>query len=229
MKALFVIAFIAFLTACNPAQTDAPVNQTAKQTTDHQTAKHNEAHNAQHGSHNHTIYPLEDTSHAAARSESVYLVGGDWKDQNGNAFELDTLTGKKQVVALVYTSCKQACPIMVHTMRRIQDKLPIDVKDNTEFLLISFDPERDTPNVLNEFAHHFKLDDKWRLLNGSDSDVRMIANTMNIRYVPSENGEFSHSNAISVLDENGKMIEQAVGTGAGETAIIQALTTQKAS
>lgn len=190
----------------------------------HGADAHDDAHHHEHEhGHAHQDLPLEDISSAAATTTSVYLTEGDWKDQHGNAFSLNDLQGRKQVVAFVYTNCKHACPVMVQTMKRIQNKLTPEDRAKTEFLLISFDPERDTPDILNHFAQDYNLDDKWRLLNGSDEDVRMLANTMNIRYQPSEGGHFAHSNAVSVLDENGVMIEQAVGTTDGEDKIVAAI------
>lgn len=182
---------------------------------------HDDAHG--HGGHEHVDLPVADTP-APALEESVYLVEGDWKDENGNVFDLNSLAGKKQVVAFIYTSCREVCPLMMRSMKTIQDQLPADVQANTGFLVVSFDPERDTPAILKNFGEHYKTDEHWVFLNGSDDDVRMLANTMNIRYQFADQGMINHSNVLTVLDENGKMIEQAHGTSkAGEDAVIQAV------
>lgn len=173
---------------------------------------------------NHMNMPPASTP-APASSESVYLTNGKWTDQTGKPFDLNSLKGKKQVVAFIYTSCQAVCPIMMKTMKDMQDKLPADVKANTGFLVISLDPKRDTPQVLAKFGEHYKTDDKWHFLSGSDDDIRLLANTMNIRYQFAEGGMINHSNVISVLDEQGKMIEQAIGNSQGEAKITQALHT----
>ena len=51
---------------------------------------------------------------------------------------------------------------------------------------------------------------------------------MNIRYQHAEGGVINHSNAIMVLDEHGKMIEQTNGTStAGEDAVVAALNNKR--
>ena len=160
---------------------------------------------------------------ALASTESVYLTNGKWTDQTSKLFDLNALKGRKQVTAFIYTSCQQVCPIMMKTMKDMQDKLPADIKAKTGFLVVSLDPKRDTPQVLAKFGEHYKTDGNWVFLSGSDDDIRMLANTMNIRYQFAEGGMINHSNVISVLDENGNMIEQAIGNSKGEAAILAAL------
>lgn len=179
-------------------------------------------HQMNHGHMNHQNLPPASTP-AAASSESVYQIGGNWKDQNDKPFDLNTLAGHKQVTAFIYTSCQEVCPVMMKTMKDMQDKLTPQLRDKTHFLVVSFDPKRDTPQVLAKFGEHYKTDDKWTFLSGSDDDIRMFANAMNIRYQFAEGGMINHSNVISVLDEQGKMIEQAIGNSQGEAKIIAAL------
>lgn len=156
-------------------------------------------------------------------TESVYLTQGKWHDQFDKPFDLNSLTGQKQVVAFIYTSCQAVCPIIMKTMKNIQNKLPAETKAKTGFLVISLDPQRDTPKVLAEFGEHYQADDKWHLLRGSDDDIRMLANTMNIRYQFAEKGMINHSNVISVLNEKGEMIEQVIDNSEAEDKILAVL------
>ena len=99
----------------------------------HEHAAHGDAHGHDgHGHHEHVELPVADTP-APALEESVYLVEGDWKDQDGNAFDLNSLAGQKQVVAFIFTNCKEVCPFMMRSMKNIQDKLPEEVRANTGF------------------------------------------------------------------------------------------------
>lgn len=188
----------------------------------HDKMNHEQMAGMNHNHMNHMDMPPASTPDPA-NSESVYLTNGKWHDQNNKPFDLNSLKGKKQVVAFIYTSCQAVCPIMMKTMKDMQDKLHADTKAKTEFLVISLDPKRDTPQVLAKFGEHYKTDDKWHFLSGSDDDIRLLANTMNIRYQFAEGGMINHSNVISVLDEQGKMIEQAIGNSQGEDKIVSAL------
>ena len=83
----------------------------------HEHAAHGDAHGHDgHGHHEHVELPVADTP-APALEESVYLVEGDWKDQDGNAFDLNSLAGQKQVVAFIFTNCKEVCPFMMRSMK----------------------------------------------------------------------------------------------------------------
>lgn len=238
MKKLLAISITALLlTACQQANQPNPSASTDSQapaSSSHADMHHDMNHDMHastasathgdmaHGGHKHVDLGVASTPAPALR-ESVYLVEGNWKNQDDQPFKLDTLQGKKQVVAFIYTNCNQVCPIMMKTMIDLQKKLPEDVRAKTGFLVVSFDPERDSPKVLKNFGEHYKADDKWVFLNGSDDDVRMLANTMNIRYQFAEGGMINHSNVISVLDESGKMIEQAISNSQGEAKIIAAV------
>lgn len=225
-KALTLTALVVALTACQkPAETTHTANTDAKAasvTMNHDSTNHQAMAGMDHSKMNHQAMPPASTP-ATASSESVYQVGGNWKDQSDKAFELTRLAGNKQVTAFIYTSCQEVCPIMMKTMKDMQDKLPPDLRAKTHFLVVSFDPKRDTPQVLAKFGEHYKTDDKWTFLSGSDDDIRMLANTMNIRYQFAEGGMINHSNVISVLDEQGKLIEQAIGNSQGEAKIMAAL------
>src|SRR5678815_328779 len=74
------------------------------------------------------------------------------------------LAGQIWIADFVYTSCGGICPIMTEKMRKLQDKLPEEIR------LVSFsvDPETDTPAVLTEYAKKFGADPKrWLFLTGS--------------------------------------------------------------
>ena len=201
-------------------KTDTPVAASAAM--DHSKMTHDNMACMDHSKMNHQDVGTASTP-ALASTESVYLTNGKWTDQTSKLFDLNALKGRKQVTAFIYTSCQQVCPIMMKTMKDMQDKLPADIKAKTGFLVVSLDPKRDTPQVLAKFGEHYKTDGNWVFLSGSDDDIRMLANTMNIRYQFAEGGMINHSNVISVLDENGNMIEQAIGNSKGEAAILAAL------
>ena len=93
----------------------------------------------------------------AIASSSIYNLTGEWWDARGERAPLERLAGRPQVVALVYTSCAQACPAIVAELKRIEANLGDDASD-VGFVLASMDPERDSPERLAEFARRAALD-----------------------------------------------------------------------
>ncbi|WP_319781883.1 SCO family protein [Oceanisphaera sp. IT1-181] len=158
---------------------------------------------------------------AALPGDSVYQLNSQWQDSHNQALKMVDLVGKKQIIALVYTDCITACPIIVSDMKAIQDALTTEQQAKMGFVLVSLTPARDTPKVMRHFAKKRELDQHWRLLSSKDEDVRILAMALNIQYMGLPDGEVAHSNAITVLDEQGRLQLQQVGMPGGPEALIK--------
>ena len=140
---------------------------------------------------------------------SIYNIASEWTDASGATRPLASLRGRVRVVALVYTSCAYACPAVVSDMKRIEAALP-----GTGFVLVSIDPARDTPERLREFAAGSLLSpDRWTLLTGSDDDLLELAAVLGVRYRRVADDDFMHSNVLTVLDAEGRIIHRQLGLG----------------
>lgn len=142
---------------------------------------------------------------------SVYQFDANWTTSKGEDFKLSELTGNKQVIAMIYTDCPHVCPVIVDTMKQVQERLADTKQDNTGFVLISFTPEKDTPEVLAKYAQQYELDDDWTLLQGSELDTRIFANLIGMKYKVQIDGVVDHANTLSVFDEAGALIKTLRG------------------
>ena len=125
---------------------------------------------------------------------------------------LGRFRGKPLVLAMIYTNCKDICPMIVADMQAIQNALPAPARGQVGFALFSFDPEQDRPAVLKQYASAHGLDAKhWTLLTSSAESVRMLAAVLGIRYKKEPSGEFAHSSVITVLDSGGEIRQQQAG------------------
>ncbi|SHF80064.1 protein SCO1/2 [Fodinibius roseus] len=141
--------------------------------------------------------------------ESIYNVSSTWQNRRGESVTLNSLGGKVQVVAMVYTHCEHACPRILADMQRIRDGLPEKALSATNFTIISIDPERDTPGRLTDFARENNLsDDQWTLLNGDEGDILEIAALLGVKYKRISDTDFTHSNMITVLNKEGEVAYQ---------------------
>lgn len=153
----------------------------------------------------------DSVSPGGTKSESLYQLNGIWQTQNDQPFVLTQLQGKKQVVAMIFTHCGYACPRIVDDMISIQKKIDEKKKNEVGFLLVSFDTERDNPKQLTSFATEHKLNDQWVLLHGDEDLVRQFSMLLGVNFQRNEDGNFSHSNIITLLDKNGKILKQQEG------------------
>lgn len=120
---------------------------------------------------------------------------------------------KYLIVGFIYTHCPDICNIITAKMLNISNEL----KDTTDvhFIAITFDPKRDTPNVLNDYMQKFKLDeDQFTMLTGDSTSINNVLNKMDIEAkvsfnITHANGQKSylmnHTNRISVMDPQGRV------------------------
>lgn len=147
-----------------------------------------------------------------ASDKSLYLLESDWTSDVGRRIRLGQLRGRPQVVALFFTRCEYACPILVHDMKRIEEALPPAARAQVDFLLVSMDSERDDPASLADFRRKNELATaRWTLLTGAADDVRELAALLGVSYQKDARGQFAHSNLLTVLNAGGEVVHQLKG------------------
>lgn len=145
---------------------------------------------------------------------SIYNLPSTWTNQKGENLELVDLQGNVLVMVMIYTSCKAACPRLVADMRHIEQQVKSKNKDKTKYILVSIDPETDTPERLKAFAKENQMDgDQWVFLRSTDENTREFAATLAVNYKRISPIDFSHSNIISVFNTAGELTYQQEGLG----------------
>src|SRR5262249_10151555 len=81
-------------------------------------------------------------------------------DSNGRPFDLAKLRGKVVLVSFVFTTCSGVCPATTQTLVRVQRTLQEAKlwRTSVEFVSITLDPKRDTPEVLSRYGQLFGAD-----------------------------------------------------------------------
>ena len=160
----------------------------------------------------------------AISETSIFNLTSKWDTEEGKTIELKALKGKTLVMVMIYTSCKAACPRLVADMRNIETKLPLEDIKNIQFVMVSIDPETDTPQRLKAFAIENEMDgEQWMFLQGTTSGVREFANVLSMKYKEISPIDFSHSNIISVFNPAGELIHQEEGLGVDNDETIAAI------
>ena len=151
-------------------------------------------------------------------------------DLNDASFELltqenstivfpDDFKGKYVVMGFIYTNCPDICPLVTQNMIKIQKEL--GAPDDIQFLGFSFDPNRDTPEVLSNYKDAFNLGANFDFLTGDSMVVASLMDSLRVRSQVSFNtttevGEtlyfLNHSDKIMVMDKKSRVIIEYGGS-----------------
>ncbi len=156
--------------------------------------------------------------------KSLYLLDSTWTSDVGRQIKLGALRGRPQVVALFFTHCEYACPILVGELKAIEGRLPPEVLGKVDFLLVSIDSKRDTPAELATFREKRQLArERWSLLRGGADDVRELAALLGVNYAEDARGQFAHTNLITLLNAEGEIAFQHAGLRQDPAPLIAAI------
>lgn len=160
----------------------------------------------------------------AMSDESLYQLGSVWTSQDGKDIQLQSLRGKPRVVAMIFTHCVFACPRITSDMQAVEAQLPKHLQGKVGFVLLSIDPARDTPEALKAFAKKMNLDtSRWLLLRSEEDNVQEMAAVLGVKYKKEANGDFSHSNLITVLNQEGEIVYRQEGLNQEPQGAVDAL------
>ena len=128
-------------------------------------------------------------------------------DQHGRPFRLSDHRGKIVLLFFGYAYCPDVCPVTLSSWRRVEEAL--GNSEDIEFVFVTVDPERDTPERLREHLANFS--DGFHGLTGSQEELEAVYESYGIfmRKVPFSSSAVGyvvdHSTVIIVLDRKGQM------------------------
>ena len=145
------------------------------------------------------------------------VIGGAFElvDQNGKPFTEKDLKGKYSLIYFGYTFCPDVCPTELQTMTQALEMLgPLAKKIRP--IMISVDPERDTPEVLKEYLTNFYPG--FVGLTGTPEQVRRAGQAYRVFYRKTDEKSASdylmdHSSIVYLMDPEGRYLKHfAYGT-----------------
>ena len=159
--------------------------------------------------------------------DSIYNVSSKWEKQDGKTITFSDMKGKVLVTAMIFTSCKTACPRLTAEMRTISQKVGKTNPEDIQYVLISIDPKTDTPQVMKAYLDTNKFDEKqWTFIRSNEDDTRELAYVMAVKYKEISPIEFSHSNIISVYSKKGTLAYQKEGLDSGDDDLVKEIKKQ---
>ena len=125
---------------------------------------------------------------------------------------LADMRGKVVAVTFIYTFCVDTCPVLTPMMSFIQDQLGADFGAKVAFVSITVDPERDTPEVLKEYAQAFGANlAGWSFLTGPSDAIRDVTRRYGVFASKSTDGNVHHTFLTSIIDRRGILRVQYLG------------------
>jgi protein SCO1/2 len=218
--ALLIIAMTGYFTLNNSAQTGSSGNVSSlKDSSKTVTAQKKSASKKSCCSED-----MDEETSGVFSDNSVYQHGLNWNNELNKKVSLGDLKGHNVVMAMIFASCTYACPLIVNDMRKVEASIPGSEKADVKFVLVSIDPERDSPKVLLDYSKRQNLDlSRWELLTGDKNDIRSLAALLGFKYKKNDNGDYVHSNLINVLNKKGELVLQHEGLNKDVQDIVKEL------
>ena len=155
-------------------------------------------------------------AHDAPHDERLPMMGAAPNftliSQDHKPVSLHDFRGKVVAVSFIYTYCTDVCPMLTAHMASVQEKLGSAFGSQIAFVSITVDPERDTPDVLKEYAQNFGADLKgWSFLTGDPATVHEVGQKYGVIAKKAANGDVDHTLLTSLVDPNGILRVQYLG------------------
>lgn len=127
------------------------------------------------------------------------------EDHRGEPFTPEDLEGKWTLIFFGFSHCPDVCPTTMGTLARVYRELEPREQQDLQVLMVTVDPERDTPEKLAQYVPYFHPDfigvtgDRYELLN--------LATQLSVVYnkVPLEGDDYTmdHSGNIVIINPKG--------------------------
>jgi protein SCO1/2 len=127
---------------------------------------------------------------------------------NGQPFQFSQSNGKVRLVSFIFTHCPDICPATTQQMSKLQEQLKAKhmFGNKVAFITVSFDPERDTPEVLQKYADTFDADQSgWYFLRGDEQAVEKVTKDFGVAVMKQPDGSYMHTARTFLVDQDGNM------------------------
>lgn len=134
-------------------------------------------------------------------------------DQAGRPVTLSALRDKVVAINFIYTNCAlpQFCFRLASHFGVIQRRFGALMGKDLILLTVTFDPARDQPERLAEYAKQWNADSStWHFLTGAVPDVRRVCSLFGVQAFR-DDGLMNHSSRTAVIDRQGRLAANIEG------------------
>jgi len=147
--------------------------------------------------------------------ESAYQIGGPFAltDQEGRPQTEALLKGKWTAVFFGFTYCPDICPLTLQSLDQTRQKLKADIgadADRLQFVFITVDPERDTPEAMKAYLSSGGFPKGVIGLTGTPEQIAAVAKAYRVTYQKVGDGPdytMNHTSVVYLMNPDGQFAE----------------------
>ncbi len=162
--------------------------------------------------------PFKDTASQAARIEGFFwpdqkaLSDFELVNQDNKPFQRTHFTDRWSFLFFGYTHCPDICPVTMNTLRQVRDIIGSNAiidSDLVNFVFVSVDGERDTPELIKKYVEFFG--EKFFGATGNKKQIDSLTTQLGIPYSVDEHqpGDLNylvgHSGAVLLISPEEKL------------------------
>ena len=132
-------------------------------------------------------------------------------DQRGEPFTLERLKGRWSFLFFGYTHCPDVCPTILSMLDKVAQELGKEPMSNgdIQFVFVSVDPVRDTPEVLRKYVGNFNP--AFIGVTGANESLTSLTRQLGIYAKPEPpdaHGHYSvdHGTPVLLIDPAGRLL-----------------------
>jgi protein SCO1/2 len=139
--------------------------------------------------------------------------------QNGDPYIFKNADKKIKLIEFMYINCPDICPTTTQKMNLLRKDLEKEgvFGEKVQFITITIDPYRDTPEALRTYMKNFEIknDGNWIFLTGDRNnikedlqDIKAAAEPFKFQFRDPGDGYYVHTSLTFLVDENNKFIKK---------------------
>lgn len=152
---------------------------------------------------------------APMRVSGEARIGGPFTlvNQDGETVTEADFRGKPMLIYFGFTYCPDICPASLQVMNAALNQLEPQARDQFQPILISLDPQRDTPEALAQYVSSQSFPDGLTGLTGTLEQVREAAAAYRVYFTQVEDDSLTadytvdHSSMIYLMGPQGEFVD----------------------
>lgn len=141
-------------------------------------------------------------------------IGGSFSliDQDGAPVTDDDFAGRPMIIYFGFTYCPDVCPLALNKLA-IALEIVGDGADTFQPILITIDPERDTPEQLALYVGSYGFPNGLMGLTGPLEDIQAVADAYRVHFKKIDSPDtaadylMEHTSVLYLMDENGRFAD----------------------
>jgi protein SCO1/2 len=168
------------------------------------------------------VAPVHALPQPTVRPTMLYAIDAPLETAEGTRTTLAALAGAPRLATMFYAHCASSCPLAIGALQRLQATLATDARHAPAVLLLSLDPQRDTPAALAEFRRGIGAPAAAWTLARSGTATTQLARWFGIAPRSLADGTIDHGAVILMLDANGREVARTSDLSGGDAAFVAA-------